>query len=1333
VARTAPIPNFPAIPGMNPGIFVMGGGGGLGGGNGKGGHGKGGKQNGKGGNGGNGAGDDGRGTGSCGQGGQGACPNCHRHTSAGDPVDVATGEMFTLPNVDFELPGILKLEFKRQYSSAQRERDVGLGPGWGHPFAWGLEERSTAIVIHGCYGAEVRFDRPDTKHPTLLGPGGWVLHREGKGYYLDTKDGFTHVFLPNDEGVYRLRRIQHLNGNAASLHHDRRGRIVAIFDASGRQLRFRNDDRGHVTSIEVPNPDDGSTIVFARYAYDDGGRLSSFTDADGHSIHYVYDEDDRIVRYSYDTGLTFHFVYDRQGRCVETWGDYGGAPDPALATKGLPEMLRDGTTKVRGIFHTKLIFGEEGYSERYDTVRFQRYFANDGGDIIKAVGAGVTTRDIDASGAEAGHTDPLGGHSSFEYDWRGSLIRETDPLGRTFVIERDPNNLAVRNVDFAGGVRECERDARGNPVRIVDPNGAVTTYAYDQRSLMVERVDPDGGIWQYRSDAHGNLVELTTPTGGIFRWTYDYWGRPTSRTDPTGGVERYEYTLAGRLLSMTRVGGRHVAFTYDGMGNVATRTDEHGTSHYIWGGLRWPSGVRFPNGDEVRSFFNYEGWIVACRNENGDVETYEHDDSGNLVRLVAFDGSAWRMGYDPMGRLLWQENAAGERFDVTRDAAGREEQITFSDESEVRIEYDALDRIVAVQGPAYRVDFAYDAVGQVIKETQVVRGSTHAVSVQRDQMGVPVRVRTSYGHDERIERSPFRSGRIFRLEPDIVVSEQREGIGLQTSLQLPTGAEIRSDYDANFRLARRTVVAPGAHAARPSKEPSWLGAAPSEGTVDKQFQCGAESDNLVSRWDKGAGPTRYLYDSRDRLLERVPEQGAPERFTYDASGNLHEVRPPSHELSGGRVYEIDHLIEKDGVRLVWDSAGRLVERVDLRSSERWSYTWNVAGQLEAVVRPDGLRIEFLYDFFDRRLEKRVLAPEPGGPPRLISVTRFLWHGAQMIHEHTVRYLPDGSRRSSARAYAYADGRMVPWAHRDYIEAEEAPAPGPIWFYVGDMLGTPEELVDARGEVGYRARRSAFGVTRAEPGARTETPFRFEGQYEDAETGLVYNLHRYYDPALGRYISPDPIGLAGGPNRYGYCPNPIGFVDPLGLHELNVQLTLNDDSVYVPGPTPGHRGGDGGGFSSGYTSAPGVLKKVPGLNDNAPTKFNTGLASQAQAHTERQAIEWANHHFGKSGKLDGGLMQMNGQYPPCPMCSNQMRKFAKETGCSVEYGWPPDNRVSYDPSAPDDSPAHVSGDSAKRVSQDYAPNTRTTTSPRARYQAEMQHIAPGVEPDEFEDE
>ncbi|KPB92548.1 RHS repeat-associated core domain protein containing protein [Pseudomonas syringae pv. maculicola] len=112
---------------------------------------------------------------------------------------------------------------------------------------------------------------------------------------------------------------------------------------------------------------------------------------------------------------------------------------------------------------------------------------------------------------------------------------------------------------------------------------------------------------------------------------------------------------------------------------------------------------------------------------------------------------------------------------------------------------------------------------------------------------------------------------------------------------------------------------------------------------------------------------------------------------------------------------------------------------------------------------------------------------------------------------------------------------------------EGPLKAAPFYYQLDHLGTPQELTDYSGEIMWSAKYRAYGNLATLDVSEIDNPLRFQGQYFDAETGLHYNRHRYYNPGTGRFLTPDPIKLAGGLNNYQYVPNPTGWVDPLGLN------------------------------------------------------------------------------------------------------------------------------------------------------------------------------------------
>ena len=91
---------------------------------------------------------------------------------------------------------------------------------------------------------------------------------------------------------------------------------------------------------------------------------------------------------------------------------------------------------------------------------------------------------------------------------------------------------------------------------------------------------------------------------------------------------------------------------------------------------------------------------------------------------------------------------------------------------------------------------------------------------------------------------------------------------------------------------------------------------------------------------------------------------------------------------------------------------------------------------------------------------------------------------------------------------------------------------------------------SNGRYNNRYAYDAFGNYSEETDSPKKNPFRYCGEYTDDETGLIYLRNRYYDPAIGRFITEDPA--KDGLNWYAYCGNnPVNYVDSLGLGEKMV--------------------------------------------------------------------------------------------------------------------------------------------------------------------------------------
>lgn len=176
-----------------------------------------------------------------------------------------------------------------------------------------------------------------------------------------------------------------------------------------------------------------------------------------------------------------------------------------------------------------------------------------------------------------------------------------------------------------------------------------------------------------------------------------------------------------------------------------------------------------------------------------------------------------------------------------------------------------------------------------------------------------------------------------------------------------------------------------------------------------------------------------------------------------------------------------------------------------------------------------------YDALHRRIQKARINLDGNKE----NITEFIWDGTRLLQEiyangrYTYIYADQNSYEPLAQIHNWTNSEKATYQSINYFHCDQSGAPREMTDQEGNLLWYGE----------YNGLGQVSGVVCVEG---THQPFRRQNQYYDNETGLHYNLTRYYDPNFGRFITQDPIGLEGGSNAYTYAPNPQMWIDPLGL-------------------------------------------------------------------------------------------------------------------------------------------------------------------------------------------
>ncbi|MEU1760555.1 DUF6531 domain-containing protein [Micromonospora sp. NPDC005652] len=708
------------------------------------------------------------------------------------------------------------------------------------------------------------------------------------------------------------------------------------------------------------------------------------------------------------------------------------------------------------------------------------------------------------------------GHETrLRYDEAGRLVRWQDRNGEWFGYDYDEAGRCVRAGGGGDWLRYSLRYHDG-VTHVTNSLGQVTRYEYDEHRRVTAIVDPLGATVRQEWDAAHRLLSRTDPLGGVTRLDhdtrtltlpdgstrpvpprrppvpaddieFDALGRVRATRAPDGAVTTYGWTAEGDLAWRTRPDGSTQRWFYDGEGNLVDGIDASGRAvSFEYGPFDLPTARVDQAGNRTEFTYDTELRLTAVTNPAGQAWRYEYDAAGRLSGQTDFDGRTRRYEHDAAGRLVAHTDATGAVTRYRWDALGRVVERRVGD-AVTRVEYDADGHVAAVLSPDAQVRFTRDANGRVVSET--INGRT---------------VRTSYTASGAVETRTTPSGRSSRWTFDadgrpasLTAGEHLLGFthddaGREIGRTIGGLVALRQTFDAAGRLTGQHI-ADGA---------------------ERRYAYD-DADRVTAIADSLAGDLTFTADDTGRI--RAVDGDAPQRYDYDEAGNLVGAGGGRWEFTGTM------LVRSDDASFSYDAKGRLTGRVD--GAGAWRFEWDAEDRMVLAVTPGGDRWRYRYDGFGRRIAKQRL----GDGDQVLEEVTFAWAG-DLILEQTHR---DAAGATATTTWDYRPDAPVPVAQTD---------DGAVRAVVTDTIGTPTHLVEPGGGLRWWSRGDLWGR-----GAdRTATPLAFPGQYVDAETGLHYNRFRYYDPATGRYVSPDPLGLSGGPNPTAYVTDPLTVADPLGL-------------------------------------------------------------------------------------------------------------------------------------------------------------------------------------------
>ncbi|ENL3206400.1 PAAR domain-containing protein [Escherichia coli] len=663
--------------------------------------------------------------------------------------------------------------------------------------------------------------------------------------------------------------------------------------------------------------------------------------------------------------------------------------------------------------------------------------------------------------------------------------------------------------DTASNRITFERDSQYRITGVSHTDGIRLKLTYHASGYLKAIHRTDNGIQTlatYEQDARGRLTEADARLDYHLFYEYDAADRIIRWSDNDQTWSRFTYDAQGRCVNVTGAEGYYNA-TLDYGDGCTTVTDGKGTHRYYYD----PDGnilrEEAPDGSTTTYEWDEFHHLLARHSPAGRVEKFEYNAAlGQLSRYTAADGAEWLYRYDERGLPVSLVSPQGEETRLAYTAQGLLSGIFRQDERRLGIEYDHHNR------PETLTD---------------VMGREH---------------HTEYsGHD------------------------------LPVKMRGPGGQSVRLQWQQHHKLSGLERAETGAEGFRYDRHGNLLAYTDGNGVVWTMEY--GPFDLPVARTDGEGHRWQYRYDKDTlQLTEVINPQGESYRYILDNCGRVTEERD-----WGGVVwryrYDADGLCTarvnglEETILYSRDAAGRMVSRTRHRDGyrpETERFRWDSRDQLTGYCSAQGEQWEYRHDASGRRTEKRC-------DRKKIRFT-YLWDGDSIAEIREYR----DDKLYSVRHLVFNGFELI---SQQFSRVRQAhPSVAPQWVTrtnhaVSDLTGRPLMLFNSEGKTVWRpGQTSLWGLAlslpadtgypdpRGEWDPEADPGLLYAGQWQDAESGLCYNRFRYYEPETGMYLVSDPLGLQGGEQTYRYVPNPLGYIDPLGLAKTSVpaeKISLSD--------------------------------------------------------------------------------------------------------------------------------------------------------------------------------